>query len=174
MASARADDPQTPSLPRYASSARARPQQLTADGLTGFGLFAISDARRTRTPRLGCRLRALADEARCHGVSTGRLWPSQTRDSAECRLNRTRYRQAARGYIRWKTGRSERLWIFTGPPPTRTTSKRSTKFTETTRSSNIRSRASAFVGEPTFRRLAKPNQTGKASADTRRGRSLGH
>ena len=50
--------------------------------------------------------------------------------------------------------RSERPWIATGPPPTPTTSRRSTRFTERMRCSSTRSRASASAAGATFRRLA--------------------
>jgi hypothetical protein len=45
-----------------------------------------SNARRTATLRFGRRQRAFADETRCHGASTGRLWPPRTRKSGECRF----------------------------------------------------------------------------------------
>src|SRR5271169_4262137 len=50
------------------------------------GKTASSNARRTATHRFGRRQRAFADETRCHGASTGRLWPPRTRKSGECRL----------------------------------------------------------------------------------------
>jgi NADH-quinone oxidoreductase subunit J len=50
--------------------------------------------------------------------------------------------------------RSERPWIATGPPPTPTTSRRSTRFTERMRCSSTRNRASASAAGATFRRLA--------------------
>jgi hypothetical protein len=59
----------------------------------------------------------------------------------------------------WKTERFGRLWIATGPPPTRTTSRGSTRFTERTRCSNILNRASAFAGGGRFSRLGpQPNR----------------
>ena len=54
----------------------------------------------------------------------------------------------------------QRPWIGTGPRPTRTTSRRSTRFTATTRCSNIRSRASASAARRNIQasRAAQPNQ----------------
>src|ERR1700746_728576 len=50
------------------------------------------------------------------------------------------------GDLIWETERFERLWIATGPPPMRTTSRTSTRFTVRTRCSNIPNRASASAG----------------------------
>ena len=47
----------------------------------------------------------------------------------------------------WETEEFEQLWITTGQPPMRTTSRRSTAFTERTRSSNNRNRASTSEAE---------------------------
>src|SRR5439155_7702285 len=69
----------------------------------------------------------------------------------------------AQGDLIWKTERFERLWIATGPPPMRTTSRGSTRFTERTRCSNIRNRASASAGGGRFSRLAPRSRTGNAS-----------
>ena len=57
----------------------------------------------------------------------------------------------------------KRLWIATGPPPMRTTSRRSTTFTMRTRCSNILNRASASAGGRRFSRLAPRSRTGNAS-----------
>ena len=64
------------------------------------------------------------------------------------------------GGLIWKTERFERLWIATGPPPMRTTSRGSTRFTERTRCSNILSQASASAGGKRFQlsRAAQPNR----------------
>jgi hypothetical protein len=58
------------------------------------------------------------------------------------------------GDLTWKTERSERLWIATGPPLMQTTSRRNTRFTKRTRCSNIRNRTSASAGGGRFSRLA--------------------
>src|SRR3954451_17831126 len=63
----------------------------------------------------------------------------------------------------WTTERFERLWIAIGPPPMRTTSRRSTTFIERTRCSNIRSRANASAGGGRFSRLAPLSRTENAS-----------
>ena len=65
-----------------------------------------------------------------------------------------------RGRLRWKTARFERLSIATGPPPTRTTSRRSIGFTERTQCSSIRNRGSAIRGRHNIQasRFAQPNK----------------
>src|SRR5690242_15519246 len=67
------------------------------------------------------------------------------------------------GDLIWKTERSERLWIATGPPQMPTTSTGSTRFTERTRCSNIRNRASAFEEGKRSSSLAPRSRTGNAS-----------
>jgi hypothetical protein len=86
------------------------------------------------------------------------------------------HRRRWSGDVIWTTEGFERLWIATGPPPMRTTSRGSTRFTERTRCSNIRNRASASAGGGRFSRLAPRSRTGNASqcGGYRRGRSLGH
>jgi hypothetical protein len=55
---------------------------------------------------------------------------------------------------------SERPWIATGPPPTPTTLRLSTRFTERMRCSSTRSPASASAAGGTFRPLALLNRIG--------------
>src|SRR5258708_1333299 len=81
-------------------------------------------------------------------------------DSTVRRLNIDRDGQ---GDLIWKTERFEWLWIATGPPPMRTISRGSTRFTERTRCSNILNRANAFAGGGRFSRLGPRSRTGNAS-----------
>jgi len=64
------------------------------------------------------------------------------------------------GDLIWKTERFERLWIATGPPPMRTTSRGSIRFAERTRCSDIRNpaRASACGRKIRSSRAAQPDR----------------